>query len=405
MNNLKEALGILLKEQYAPYLVSSLYLRLAPEDRTDRKYLRVFKNMVKAQRENLELRGLERDVLNSVVEDFERMEEFLSETENLKNCGGIALFSCSAKKIFVPIKLPYTYRNRLMVSPNPLVREIAAIDEELGTIGVLLIDRKHVRFFLMDFEGIGEISDFLEPLATRAHKFHSGGASLKGAQGTFKYSMPSRASAPNMVQHAMGEYRFHMRIQEEKHRLFKIANDALMEAWKENKFNKLVIGSIREDIREIEDHLHPYLLNMLVGYVKLNPSEVTEHTIRDAVLNLLWQKDREQEEELVNTLLDLEGKGLAVEGLSKVLEQLYMGNVKTLLVAENFERSGYFCPVSNIPVLEPKCPTEEEPYPVEDIVDEVIELALEERAVVEVIVREDLQKKFDGVGALLRWKI
>jgi peptide chain release factor subunit 1 len=53
MNNLKEALGILLKEQYAPYLVSSLYLRLDPEDRTDRKYLRVFKNMVKAQRESL----------------------------------------------------------------------------------------------------------------------------------------------------------------------------------------------------------------------------------------------------------------------------------------------------------------------------------------------------------------
>jgi peptide chain release factor subunit 1 len=144
---------------------------------------------------------------------------------------------------------------------------------------------------------------------------------------------------------------------------------------------------------------------MLVGYVRINLSEATEQTIRDAVLELLWQKDREQEEELVNTLLDLEGKGLAVEGLSKVLEQLYMGNVKILLVAENFERSGYFCPVSNIPVLEPKCPTEEEPYPVEDVVDEVIELALEERAVVEVIVREDLQKKFDGVGALLRWRI
>jgi len=55
--------------------------------------------------------------------------------------------------------------------------------------------------------------------------------------------------------------------------------------------------------------------------------------------------------------------------------------------------------------LEPKCPTEEEPYPVEDVVDEVLEFALEERAVVEIIVREDLQKKFDGVGALLRWRI
>jgi len=56
----------------------------------------------------------------------------------------------------------------------------------------------------------------------------------------------------------------------------------------------------------------------LVGYVKLNPSEATEQTIRDTVLDLLWQKDREQEEELVNTLLDLEGKGLAV-GLRTVI--------------------------------------------------------------------------------------
>lgn len=44
-------------------------------------------------------------------------------------------------------------------------------------------------------------------------------------------------------------------------------------------------------------------------------------------------------------------------------------------------------------------------FPCWSPVDEVIELALEERAVVEIIVREDLQKKFDGVGALLRWKI
>jgi|YNPMSStandDraft_2_1061718.scaffolds.fasta_scaffold04343_2 peptide chain release factor subunit 1 len=79
MNNLKEALGILLKEQYAPYLVSSLYLRLAPEDRTDRKYLRVFKNMVKAQRESLELRGLERDVVELALEERAVVEVIVRE--------------------------------------------------------------------------------------------------------------------------------------------------------------------------------------------------------------------------------------------------------------------------------------------------------------------------------------
>ncbi len=34
---------------------------------------------------------------------------------------------------------------------------------------------------------------------------------------------------------------------------------------------------------------------------------------------------------------------------------------------------------------------------------DVVELALEERAVVEIIVRKDLQNKFDGVGAFLTW--
>ncbi|WP_448584492.1 baeRF12 domain-containing protein [Thermocrinis sp.] len=406
MNNLKDALKILLDTSYFPFLVSSLYLRLTPESRVDQKYMKVFKNMVKAQKANIEKRNLSKEVFDSVIEDFQKMEAFISDPENLKYCGGIALFSCSSKRIFVPIKLPYVYRDRLMISVNPLIREIAAIDEELGRIGVVLLDRKHIRFFLMDFENIWEVSDFLEPLATRSHKFHSGGSSLKGAQGTFKYSMPSRTSAPNMVQHSMGEYRFHMRIQEEKHRIFKITNDALMEAWKESKFDKLVIGSLREDIRDIENHLHTYLLERLVGYVKLNPSEAKEQEIREKVLDLLWQKDREQEESLINQLELLEGQGLAVSGVSKVLEQLQMGNVKTLLVADSFEKPGFYCPESHVPTLKPECPIEGEvAYPVEDIVDEIIEFALDERASVEIIIREDLQKRLDGVGAFLRWRI
>jgi len=85
VSNLKEALGILLKEHYAPYLVSSLYLRLAPEDRTYRKYLRVFKDMVKAQEENLKFRKLDKEVLDFILEDFEKMEEFLNYPENLEN--------------------------------------------------------------------------------------------------------------------------------------------------------------------------------------------------------------------------------------------------------------------------------------------------------------------------------
>ncbi|MGC8852404.1 MAG: peptide chain release factor 1 [Hydrogenobacter sp.] len=406
MKSLKESLDVLTSFKPDKYMVASLYLRLMPEDRVDRKYLLNFKNMVREQKEYLSKRNLEKEVMESLNEDFSKMESYLSESDNLKGARGIAIFSSSARGLFEVIKLPYVYRNRLMVSPDPMIREIAAIDEELGRVGILLIDRKHIKFYIMDMEGIYELVDFLEPLATRSHKFHSGGGLLKGAEGVMRYTMPARAGAPNMVQHSFGEYRFHMRIREEKHRLFKIANDALMEAWKEHKFDKLVIGSDREDIKEIENHLHPYLLSRLMGYVRANPSEITEKDLMSLVIDLLWQKDREQEKELIKELEELKGKGLAVNGTSQVLEQLAIGNVKILLVPENFEKPGYLCSKSHLPVLKPECPIEGEvAYEVPDIVDEAIELALEEKALVEVIIDPEMQKKIDGLAAFLRFAV
>ncbi|MEJ5339707.1 MAG: peptide chain release factor 1 [Aquificaceae bacterium] len=405
MKSLKDAIERLLSFRPDGYMVTNLYLRLGVEERTDRKYLRTFKDLVKAQKEYSEGWGLKDDVLKSVEEDFKKMEAFLSEPENLKGCRGIALFSSSARGLFEVIKLPYTYRNRLMLSQDPLIREIATIDEELGRIGILLIDRKHVRFFLMDLEGVEEVLDFVEPLATRAHRFHSGGSMLKGAEGTMKFSMPSRIGGPDMVQHSFGEYRFNMRIKEERHRLFKIAGDALMEAWKESKFDRLIIGSDREDVREIENHLHPYLLERLVGYININPSYVEDTELKEKVYHLLIQKSREEEFRLLDELKEMEGKGLAVNGTSKVLQQLYNGNVRLLLVPESFHKPGYVCERSRLPLLEPECPAEEKVYAVPDVINEVIELALEERARVKTVLSEEVQKRIDGLACYMRFAL
>ncbi len=405
MKRLKEVIERLLNFKSNDYMVTNLYLKLDVEDRADRKYLRTFKDLVKAQKEHLEDRGLENHILRSVEEDFKRIEDFLSEPENLKGCRAMAVFSSSSEGLFEVVKLPYTYKNRLIVDYDPLIREIAVIDEELGRIGVLIIDRKHVRFFLIDLEGTTEVLNFMEPLATRAHKFHAGGSMLKGAEGTMKFSMPARIGGPNVVQHSFGEYRFNMRIREEKHRLFKLAGDALMEAWKENKFDKLVIGSDREDIREIESHLHPYLLERLVGYIKANPSHVEEEEIKEKVYHLLSEKSREEEKNLVEELQELEGRGLAVNGTSKVLEQLYNGNVRLLLLPDDFQKPGYVCEKSHLPLLTPECPLEDKVYPVPDVVDEIIEFALEERARIKVVSSEELKRRIDGLACFMRFAL
>ena len=389
------------------YMVTNLYLKLEPEDRQNNKYLILYKDMVKEEKEDLKGRDLNKEALNSINEDFSRIENFISEPDNLRGCRAIAVFSCSGKGVFEAVKLPYAYRNRLMVAPNPLIREIAAIDEELGSVAVLLIDRKRVRYFVLDIEATEEVIDMFQPLTTRTHKFHSGGKVLKGAQGTFKVSMPSRKAAPNMVQHSFGEYNFHMRIKSEWHALLKLAADALFEDWKERRFDSLVIGGFtKEGLRDIENHLHTYLRERLIGYIDVNPTEATPSVIREKVLTLLRERDRQEEESLYRELEELQGKGLAVNGTSKVLEMLSYGNIRTLMVPEDFEKPGYLCLESGLPLLSPECPIEgEKAVPVSDIVDEVIEEALEQRAKVEIVVSEDIRKRIDGLAAILRFKV
>ena len=407
MTNLKSLMEKLVSIRPEGSLVTSLYLHLRPQERQNRKYLTIYKDMVKEKKAELERRDLSKDALEGVEEDFKKIEEFLSDPDNLEGCRGIGVFSCAREGIFEVVKLPYVYRNRLMVAPTPLVREITAIEEEFGRVGILLVDRKHIRYFLMDIESITESVDFFEPLATRAHRFHSGGSGLKGAQGSFQVRLPQRGGGEGMVQHSFGEWRFHMRIREEWHRILKLASDAAFEDWKLSKFDKLVIGGfIEEGLREIENHLHSYLKERLVGYIEVNPSEAKPHEIKEKVLQLLWEKDREEERALLEEVENLKGKGLAVSGTEKVLEMLAIGNVRTLIIPEDYEERGYLCPKSHLAFLKPQCPLEdEEAIEVEDIVDEVIEEALEQRAQVEVIVEEELRKKMNGLSALLRFSL
>ncbi|HIP42953.1 MAG TPA: peptide chain release factor 1 [Aquifex aeolicus] len=407
MVDLRQSLEKLTSFRPEKCFITTLYLRLTPEDRQNNKYLIIYKDLVKKKGKDLEALNLEKETLESVKEDIKNIQEFLSEPKNLEGCRGIAIFSCSKLGFFEYIKLPYVYRNRLMFSPDPLVREIAAIDEELGRIAILLLDRKHIRYFLMDITGIEEKLDFLEPLTTRAHRFHSGGALLKGAEGTFQYRMPSRVASPNVIQHGMGEWRFYTRLKEEWHKILKLASDALFEEWKRVYFDKLVIGGfLEEGLKQIENFLHPYVREKLVGYIEITPEEAKPHQVWERTINLLWQRDREQEKEIINELEELKGKGLAVNGTSRVLEMLAIGNVRTLILPEDFEKPGYLCPKSHLAFLKPECPLpDEKAIPLSDIVDEALEEALDQKATVEVIVDKELQKKVDGLAAFLRFKL
>jgi peptide chain release factor subunit 1 len=391
-----------------PYYVTTLYFGFTPEDLTKNQlYLKV-KDLVKEYRNFVEEKTpWDKEVKESVLKDLENILSFVKNPDNISGGRGFAIFACDAKDLFEVVKLPYVYRNRLMNDRHPLVREILAIDEEFGKVGVLLIDKHHIRFFIADITGAKEVEDLVEPILVRAHKFHSGGTFLKGAEGERRLLMPSRVAAPNTVRHGVGEWRFHQRIQHDWLATLKLAADAVFEYWKEHPFDHLVVGSLEgEPIRDIERVLHDYLRRILLGYIEINPAEADEVEVWNKLVEFRIQKDRQEERELIKQFKEEIGFSTAVNGLEKTLEMLMMGNVRTLLVNEDFSAPGYRCRGTETLTLKPECPSEMDKLePVFDIVNEMIEEALHQRAKVEVIVDKELQKEIDGTAALLRFAL
>jgi peptide chain release factor subunit 1 len=391
-----------------PYLVTSLYFGFQPEDLTKNQlYLKV-KDLVKEYKKFVEEKApWDKEVKESVLKDLDNILNFVKDPDNISGGRGFAIFACDAKDLFEVVKLPYVYRNRIMNDKHPLIREILAIDEEFGKVGILLVDKHHIRFFVADMTGVKEVGDFVEPVLVRAHKFHSGGTFLKGAEGERRLKMPTRGAAPQEVRHGVGEWRFHQRIQHDWHAALKLAADAAFEYWKENPYDHLVIGSLEgEPISEIENVLHDYLRRILLGYININPAEADEVQVWNKLLDFRIQKDREEEKELIKQFKEEIGFGRAVNGLDKTLEMLMFGNVRTLLVNEDFSAPGYVCRGTETLTLKPECPADTDKLePVFDIVNEMIEEALNQRAKVEVIVDKELQKEIDGVAAMLRFSL
>ncbi len=392
----------------SPYYVTTLYFGFTPEDLTKNQlYLKV-KDLVKEYRRFVEEKAdWDKEIKESVLKDLENILGFVKNPDNISGGRGFAIFACDAKDLFEAVKLPYVYRNRLMNDRHPLVRELLAIDEEFGKVGVLLVDRHHIRFFIADITGVKEVEDLVEPVLVRAHKFHSGGTFLKGAEGERRLIMPARRAAPQTVRHGVGEWRFHQRLEHDWHAALKLAADAVFEYWKEHPFDHLVVGSLEgEKIRDIERVLHDYLRRILLGYIEINPAEADENEVWNKLLEFRIQKDRQEEAELIKLFKEEIGWNRAVNGLEKTLQMLMMGNVRTLLVNEDFSAPGYRCRGTETLSLKPTCPAETDRLePVFDIVNEMIEEALHQRAKVEVIVDKNLQKEIDGVAALLRFAL
>jgi peptide chain release factor subunit 1 len=375
-----------------PHWVVSCYLKLEPRDRGRGKYLIKLKNRARRLLQGLEARGLDRGARAQVERDVDRIRDYLSHSGQLPAGHGIALFACEPLGLFEAVPLPMVFRSRMVVDHSPLVRELAALDDEFGRVVCAVYDRTNARFFEVTAHGVLELSELAADDATRTSRFH--GPSKGGSRGA-----ATRVSAP-------GEHKFNQRIREEKQRHYAQIAQRLFEITRERPVRGVVLGGAKADVGAVEAHLHAYVSDAVIGSVRLNPKTVTESDLLTAVLDVQQSTERGWERRHLQGLQDGIGTGWALKGMTATLEALARGQVHTLLVDAQAERPGFRCAGSGrLGVTPDVCAADGPATPVPDVVDEAIEEALKQGARVDVVEDPDVRRHVDGLACLLRFRV
>jgi peptide chain release factor subunit 1 len=250
------------------------------------------------------------------------------------------------------------------VEHEPLVRELVALDEEFGTILVIVYDRTAARFFEVTAYDCVEQPGLAGIESSRAAKFHGGNQRQVMARG----GTPSGSA---------GEHNYHMRIRTEKQRLYAHIADRVFQINRDKPLSGIVLGSVGVDAGAVIPHLHTYVHDLVFGVVKLSPKQATPAQVRDAALALREERERAWERAHADAVKDGVPRGWAVNGMDPTLKALSRGQVRTLLADGQ----------------------DDDPR-----IDEAVEDALRQRAQVDVLYDDKARRVVDGLAALLRFR-
>lgn len=347
-----------------PYWVTTCYLKLEPRDRTRGKYLIKMKNRVKHAVSALSRQPLSHADREASAADLRRVLDFLEEPNHLPRARAVAMFVSQGLGLFDVLPLPHVHRSRLAVNHEPLVKELVALDEEFGTILVVVYDRTAARFFTVTAYDAQELTAIAGIESTRASKFH----------GSQQRQVFARGGTPSG---SAGEHNYHMRIRTEKQRFYAQIADRIFKINREQPLAGLVLGGVGVDAGAVIPHLHSYVHDLVMGAVRLTPKKTTPAEVREIALALREERERAWERAHAAAVKDGVPVGWAVNGIAPTLKALSRGQVRTLLADGQDD---------------------------DERIDDAVEDALRQRAQVDVLYDEKARRSVDGLAALLRFR-
>jgi peptide subunit release factor 1 (eRF1) len=293
-----------------------------------------------------------------------------------------AVFACGSRNLWrefdLPPLLPAT---RLFVNRRFHLKALAVVLGAQPRLWVALIDRHRARLFDLHFDELKERESLFRALPRRGRGDGFAGYDAGHAE---------RSVNDEILHH------------------FKNVAEYLRQGEEKGAFDSLIVACQDFNWHEFEPHLHPYVKKRLLGRFVADVSATTDEQVREQAGRILRQSLDQRQHDLVSQVLSqAKSNGLGVTGLRRVLRSLEMGEVQTLLMAENYSAHAVectgcghldahmvrYCPVCGRGTQE-----------LEDVCDAIIPAAIR-RDVELLYVKEE--PEFDRVGsiaALLRFR-
>lgn len=363
-------------------LVVSAYLLVDGGRVTKKEYLSELNSMIAKTKENIEAAsGFDKSKQKRIFNTLEKIKSFVGDSFKNENEKTLLIYAGTKSELWEVYKLPIILKSKIIVDPKPHTQSLRSLLHNYKKYGVLLIDRGKAQIYQVY---LGEIKEYLAAYISEVppkvnFRFESG----------------------------LREKKILGKIGEKLHQFYRMLNDSIFDFFKEGKFDYLILAGRKDIINEFQNYLHSYLSAMLIGTFEEEPA-AHQHTILEKANKVIKDFENNNINQLINKLIDeLEPRGFGVAGLKKTIDALMADNIKTLVYMEDYIARGYSCPACGhitLKLLE-KCPYCENPLVnFNDIVDEIVESALNQGSEVLPVNENDKLKDAGKIGAVLRYK-
>jgi len=376
MIKLEDVMGLAsFKER--PFYATSFYLGFGGGDHS-KKYLLAAKALLKSGNALIPQLKAGNQAEESLKADVKRIDKFLKSELQRKGRGGVAVFACEAQDMFKTYYLRAPVKDRIGMKKALYIRPLTLILDDFKKCTVVLVDRSKARIFEAH---LGEMLTYIEIANEVPGQIKEAG--FRGYE----------------------EKKISRHIEQQVQRHYKNVGLKLLELFKTNRFERLILGGRPNVVGEFERVLHTYLKDRVVGRFAID-SDAPIIEVFERSRELAEKLERQSEENMVSNLIDnLWPQGRGTIGLDSTIESLMKGEVYSLMVSVGFVEPGYACrECGYMSTRDKRCSLCESVMdPVPDIIDELISEAVRQRASIHHISSTLQLSDKGGVGSVLRY--